>query len=224
MGLFSQDYNPDVPFDQDPAEGSGPAAPPPPPATGGGGPSHETHGGPIDPHMVPPVGGGGGHGGGGGADLGYLGALPQMNFGPVPQFNPDPFNAPSFDDVYKSPDYQTRLQTGEDALQHSAAARGVLHSGGTLKDILDYGKKFGQGEYDDSYNHAAQTYQLNYTGQHDKYTPLLAEWQTKAQAQAAAVLAQYAQQWDMYKFSHPNYGPVQAPIPPGPVYIPPYGG
>lgn len=172
----------------------------------------------------------GGKGNGGGADpypgLGGLSGIPTFKFPAVPTFNPTPFSAPSAQDVFNSPDYQTRLQTGEDALQHSAAARGVLNTGGTLKDVIDYGKKFGAGEYNDAYNHAANTYQLNYQGQHDSFAPKMAQWQTQAQATAAATLAAYQRQWEIYSFTHkganvfPPVGyPQSIPAPPTPPTI-----
>jgi hypothetical protein len=48
---------------------------------------------------------------------------------------------------YASPDYQFRLAEGQKALERSAAARGGLLSGGTLKALSDYGQNTAAGEY-----------------------------------------------------------------------------
>ncbi len=45
------------------------------------------------------------------------------------------------------PSYQWRFQQGEDAIQKSAAARGSLLTGGTLKDLLNYGQNAASQEY-----------------------------------------------------------------------------
>ena len=47
-----------------------------------------------------------------------------------------------FDDFYKSPDYQFRLQEGEKAINRAAAARGLWNSGATIKSL----DRFNQGE------------------------------------------------------------------------------
>lgn len=222
MGLLAQNYDPNASFfdnqGSDPGgggDGGAPGAPPPttpglPPLTGTG-------------TFPGPTGGGNGHGGPP-VDYSYLSGKPQFDFGPTPVFNPTPFTAPDAASLLKDPGYQARLNAGSDALERSAASRGVLRTGGTLKDIIDYNQNFASNEYSNDFNRAAQTYQLNYTGQHDAFAPQLAAYQLKGQAETAAVLAQYARQFDLYKYLNPNYGPQQAPIAPPPVYIPPYGG
>src|SRR5687767_5802780 len=126
----------DDPYDEndggDPTGETGPAdypggpAPDPttpaPPAPGGGG-------------FFPKTGTGGGKGNGGGGS-GVMGR-PMFNFGPTPDFEYPDFRPPSFDEAFSDPGYQFRLRSGTDALERSAAARGVLRTGGTLKDIVE---------------------------------------------------------------------------------------
>lgn len=178
----------------DPGDG-GVGQPPPPPSTPP----------PLGAPLIPPVGGnyqlgypqltnpGGGHGGGGGFGGGGFdpGSFPDYDFGPLPVFHAPKFVAPTTEEVLSSPDYQSRLRSGTDALERSAAARGTLRTGGTLKDVIDYGKKFGQGEYDTSFNHALQGYEANYRGAHDEFAPQLAGYQMRAQAALARALAIY---------------------------------
>ena len=49
-----------------------------------------------------------------------------------------------------TPGYQHRYQTGVDALDNSAAARGGLRSGAHMKDLTAYGQNFATGEYDNA--------------------------------------------------------------------------
>lgn len=187
MDFLADDYDP---FDyhsfaeRDPAGGN-PAPPLPvaPPAGSIGG----VFGTPLGTLTQPKTGGGGG-GGGGSFDPG---SFPDYDFGPLPQFHAPKFVAPTAEDVLNSPDYQSRLRSGTDALERSAAARGTLRTGGTLKDIIDYGKKFGQGEYDSSFNHSLAGFQANYQGAHDEFAPQLAGYQLRAQAALAKALAIY---------------------------------
>ena len=52
----------------------------------------------------------------------------------------------------QDPGYQFRLQQGQKALEQSAAARGGLNSGATLKALTRYGQDFGANEYQNVYN------------------------------------------------------------------------
>lgn len=47
----------------------------------------------------------------------------------------------------KTPGYEFRLNEGLDAVQSSAAARGSLNSGATLRDLLKYGQDYATSEY-----------------------------------------------------------------------------
>ena len=66
-------------------------------------------------------------------------------------------------DIYSDPSYQFRLQQGQDAIQSSAAARGGLLSGATLKALQNYGQESASQEYSNAYNrfNADQTNRYN---------------------------------------------------------------
>jgi hypothetical protein len=55
-------------------------------------------------------------------------------------------------DFQQDPGYQFRLAEGAKALQRSAAAKGGLFSGGTLKDLTNYNQNFASNEFQNSYN------------------------------------------------------------------------
>lgn len=55
-------------------------------------------------------------------------------------------------DFQQDPGYQFRMQEGSKALEGSAAARGSLHSGATLKALTKYGQDFASNEFNNAYN------------------------------------------------------------------------
>lgn len=55
-------------------------------------------------------------------------------------------------DFQKDPGYDFRMQEGMKAIERSAAARGGLNSGATLKSISRYGQDFASNEYSNAYN------------------------------------------------------------------------
>lgn len=112
-------------------------------------------------------------------------------FNPPAYTKPPPFVKPTLADAMAEPGYQFRLGEGERALEHSAAAKGVLNTGGTLKDVLQYGQDFASNEYGNVYNRAAADYMTNYGTQYidpynleykaaaDQYAPLQQEYQNQ---------------------------------------------
>lgn len=54
------------------------------------------------------------------------------------------------------PGYQFRMEEGIKALDRSAAARGVLNSGGQLRRLTRYGQDYASAEYQNVYNRIAQ--------------------------------------------------------------------
>jgi hypothetical protein len=170
---------------EDPAE-EGILAPPPPPSDIGViAPAGAPAGG--APAAAAAAGGGGGRNRGGGApDLG-----PQYNWPGLPGFVAPTFNRPTMEQAMAEPGYEFRLGAGRDALERSAAARGVLRSGGTLQNLLEYGQKFGAQEYSNVFNRALSEYDRRYQGAKDTYAPRLAQWQMQAQGELQRALALY---------------------------------
>lgn len=84
-------------------------------------------------------------------------ALPEM-----PQFH-----APTMADLLQDPSYQWRTNQGQQALEQSAAARGLLNTGGTLKDLINYGQ-----------NAASQEFGNVWGRKMAEYQPVYNAWQT----------------------------------------------
>ena len=129
---------------------------------------------------------------------------PIYNFGEVPLFHAPQFSAPTFADAQAEPGYQFRLGTGTNALQNSAAARGVLRTGGTLKDILEYGQKFGSSEYSNVFDRAMRSYSTRYQGAKDEYAPLFAQYNNRFGAEQTRALAEFQRQMDIYNANLEN--------------------
>jgi hypothetical protein len=136
-------------------------------------------------------------------------------FAPVPEFNApgftwnESFQAPSAQDALNDPGYQFRAAEGQKALQQSQAAKGILRTGGSLKDLLGWGQNFASQEYgnvfdryargyDTRFNTAKDKYQFQYTGAKDTYAPKLFEWQTKSAFGSNAAQEAWRRQWDDY--------------------------
>ena len=77
-------------------------------------------------------------------------------------------------DFEADPGYAFRLKEGMRGLENSAAARGLLSSGSTLKGITDYGQGIASQEYGNAYNR----YQTNRANQLNPLTGILGMGQT----------------------------------------------
>jgi hypothetical protein len=148
----------------------------------------------------------------------YTGSsTPVYNFTDAPKFKPPDttFTPPKWEapDVSKTlandPGYQFRLMSGMNALQNSAAAKGTLQTGGTLKELLTYGQEFGSQEYTNVWNRSLEEYNQKYRGTRDTYdlayqkskdifTPQFAAWQTMTAAEQARAMASFQREWDIY--------------------------
>ena len=80
-----------------------------------------------------------------------------------------PYESPTEADMAADPSYQFRLQQGQDALERSGAARGVTNTGGTLKDILDYGQNAASQEYGSVDRRMRDTYDMNERNRFNAY-------------------------------------------------------
>lgn len=103
----------------------------------------------------------------------------------TPQF-PN-FNAPNANDLFADPSYQFRFSQGQGALENSAASKGLLHTGGTFKDLINYGQNFASQEYGNVFSRAMQEYQ-----------PKVQEWQTLTGLEQSRGLASFQRYWDVY--------------------------
>jgi hypothetical protein len=75
---------------------------------------------------------------------------------------PTPFTAPTMQDLLNSPGYQARLKTGEDVIQNSAAAKGDLLTGGTLKDLSQFGQDYATSNYNNLFSQSLAANQSNF--------------------------------------------------------------
>ncbi len=71
------------------------------------------------------------------------------------------FRAPTAEEALNSPGLQFAIQQGQQGIQNSAAAKGTLLTGGTLKDLTAYGTGAALQGYGDAYNRAVGEYGIN---------------------------------------------------------------
>ncbi|MEY4387881.1 MAG: hypothetical protein RLY20_3164 [Verrucomicrobiota bacterium] len=84
-------------------------------------------------------------------------------------FSFEDFAAPTMQEAESDPGYAFSRDQGRKALETSAAARGILRSGGTLKDILEYGNKFAEQNYGNVFNRAQSVWGGNRQNALDKF-------------------------------------------------------
>lgn len=109
---------------------------------------------------------------GGPTGISYIPPTPTFtapDYTPPPAFTFQDFQAPDYQQAMADPGYQFRLGEGRRNLEAGAAARGVLNSGGTLKDLLNYGQQAASQEYQNVFNRAYQTYNTNRANAVDQY-------------------------------------------------------
>lgn len=68
----------------------------------------------------------------------------------------------SMADFQEDPAYNFDVQQGQQAIERSAAARGGLQNGGTLKAISNYGQQMASNEYQNAYNRFMQNKTTNF--------------------------------------------------------------
>jgi hypothetical protein len=82
---------------------------------------------------------------------------------------PPTFRPPTPEELAANPSYQFRLRGGQQAIDRSAAARGMLRTGGPLKDLAEYGQNFASQEYENAYDRALREYDLQRQNALDKW-------------------------------------------------------
>ena len=130
----------------------------------------------------------------------FPGGAPKYNFGKAPMFTApqfgwnEKFTAPSAADMANEPGYAFRLKQGMGAMQNSAAAKGFLRTGATVKDLGNYAQDYASQEYGNVFNRALTGYNTRYgtardifdryyTGKKDEFAPKYGEWQTLTAAE-----------------------------------------
>jgi len=86
------------------------------------------------------------------------------------EFSYAPFVAPTAEEVLtEDPGYQFRLGEGLRAMEASAARKGTLLGGATLKGLFDYGSNAASQEYEKAYNRRLQDYSTNLAREQQAY-------------------------------------------------------
>lgn len=129
---------------------------------------------------------------------------PNIQIGHAPKFSGPRFKAPSFEDAMNDPGYRFRAQAGSDAMERSAAARGTLRTGGTLKDLAEWNQNFAAQEYKGVFDRTLQGYDRDYRAAYDEYAPRYGQWQMQSGANQASALAEFQRIWDMYQLNVEN--------------------
>lgn len=139
--------------------------------------------------------------------------LPQVPGLTLPTFpGYKPYTSPSASDVESDPGYKFSREQGLTGVQQSAAARGLLNSGGTLKDIAQWGTDYAGTRYNDVDTRNRNNYVLNYATQvldpykHayqsalDLYAPQMTGWSTGVSAAQRQNEGDYSNAYNSFLF------------------------
>lgn len=72
-----------------------------------------------------------------------------------------PFVGPTLEQAQSEPGYAFARDEGQRALENSASAKGIVRTGGTLKDFIGWGNRFAEQNFGNVYNRTANTYATN---------------------------------------------------------------
>lgn len=89
---------------------------------------------------------------------------------PPPAFSYADFQAPTLDEAQNQPGYQFGLQQGLGALQNSQAAKGLVRTGGSLKDLFSFGDQFANQNYGNVLTQDEGIYSTNRANAADAWT------------------------------------------------------
>ena len=164
--------------------------------------------------------GGGGGFGGGGAGGGYGGGQSASGtYAGAPAFNYDDWKPPPYADATSDPGYQFALGEGMKAMSQSAAARGTQFTGGTMRDLIDYGQAAGAQQYQTVFDRSAQEYGINRDTARDKFAPEYGSWQTQYGGDLSKWTTRYQGNENRYlNRSNQIYGALNQPMPQYPGY------
>lgn len=124
---------------------------------------------------------------------------PNYNIPGAPMFAglPD-FQAPSFEEAMNDPGYRFAVDEGRRAREASAASRGDLRTGGTLRSLDRYGQNMGAQQYSNVYGRRFGEYGQRYRQALDQYSPRLAEWTLRSNAEIGRQNIGNQNQWGEY--------------------------
>src|SRR5262245_5131804 len=118
----------------------------------------------------------------------------------TPNFYYPDFIAPTFAEAQADPGFEFGRKTGEDALLHNRAARGILGTGGALKDLLAYNSDYASQRYGDVYQRKRDVWNLNRQNALDMFAPQMTAYTTLAQAGQRQNELDYARAWERFNF------------------------
>lgn len=132
----------------------------PPPA---GGPAPTLPGAPINFGAAPPT---------------Y--AAPTWDGGAPPSAPVIPkWTAPTIQDLFNSPGFESRFQTGQTALERGAAMRGTILNGGTQKALARYGQDYASNEYSNLVNQSLAGAGFNAAQQQTQFGDAFSNYQAR---------------------------------------------
>lgn len=146
-----------------------------------------------------------------------LAGLALQNYNvPAPKFTPFGTPAPTFTpyQAYKpmtadqmeqlDPGYQFRINQGLQAVNNSAAARGGLLSGATLKELNNYAQGQASSEFQNAFNRNLTNWQTGFNANNSNFANRLQDWNNKYSAYMNNFATQYGRWADQNNIFNQN--------------------
>jgi hypothetical protein len=128
---------------------------------------------------------------------------------PIPEWTPT-----TIEDMKADPGYQFRLEQGLGAVENSAAARGALLGGNTIKALNEYGQGFASNEFGNvnerrqqDYGNKVSEWGIGYNKNTEDWQNLLADWGANYQKYMGDYNTQtgsYMNKYNMYNMDRDN--------------------
>lgn len=153
---------------------------------------------PLPPPVVFPQQSSSGGGGGSSASQFPAPSVPRVRPSPNP-LRPweENFQAPTMEDALNNPGFKFRLGEGLKAIERSAAAKGTLLTGGTMKGLQNYGQESASQEYGNVYNRNRSEYE-------GRRTNFLTNEANRYQSERANLNDQWGMESDQFGMNRTN--------------------
>lgn len=134
----------------------------------------------------------------------------------APTYTEERFTAPTQQEVYDDPGVRFREEQGRGALLASATARGMLGTGTTQRDLINYGQDLASQEYQAAYNRRADTFDRNtgerrfgygtrVEGAQASYAPTLVTWNARTDANQRAAELNFDRGWQRETYGRDDF-------------------
>ncbi|MHB1260327.1 MAG: hypothetical protein ACYC2H_01285 [Thermoplasmatota archaeon] len=124
----------------------------------------------------------------------------------APTYEQQTYRPPTYEEAQNDPGYRFAQQQGQGAIEAGAAARGMLGTGTTLRDVSRFNQDLASQQYQSVYNRSADTFDRNagerrfgygadVEGAQASYAPSLVTWNARREADQRGAELNFDRRW-----------------------------